>query len=66
MEVISEFFGVDEYEHRSSLVRQISANLYHVEIYDEYGLYKIKKMQDCSVETAEYCAEDWVLGVIES
>jgi hypothetical protein len=62
---ISEFFGDGEYKERESVVKYMGNTLFHVEMYDAEGLCKVHKLKDCTVQYAENCAENWVLGVIK-
>jgi hypothetical protein len=65
MTIVSEFFGEEIYQDRSAIVRDMGNDLVHVEMYDDFGLKRIQKIQGHSINFAEDCAENWVLGVIQ-
>lgn len=65
MTIISEFFGIDKYKDREAIIRDMSNGIFHVEMYDDIGLKRIQKITNRTVQYAENCAENWVMGVIE-
>ena len=63
--VVSEFYGSDQYAEREAVVKDMGNGVFHVEMYDEEGLYSIRKIEGKTVQYCEDCAENWVIGVIK-
>jgi hypothetical protein len=62
-EIIAKFYGIKEYENRSSLLKK-TVDGFLVEMYDDNQFVQSRQIIGKSIHYCRDAAENWIIGVI--
>ena len=63
-EIIAKFYGIKEYENRSSLLKK-TVDGFLVEMYDDNQFVQSRQIIGKSIHYCRDAAENWIIGVIK-